>query len=422
MHLLALGLNHTTAPVEVREQLVFSESEQAEALQLLVDQHELPEAALLSTCNRTEIYAVGKGPESLEAIRKFLTTSRNIDTHKLQSHLYELTDSEAAVHLFRVACGIDSLVIGESQILGQVRRTLEIAQGCGSASVLINELFQRALKVGKQARTDTDIGRGRLSVSTAAVELAGQIFDSLEGRSAMLVGAGEMIELTAQYLVDGGIQDFVVANRTFERAADLARRFQGEAVEFEHIEDHIAAVDIIISSTASADFVIQPAMMQRAMSRRRGRPLFLIDIAVPRDVDPAVRQFDNVFLFDIDDLQKVVESNKGEREAEIRSVQLLVDEEQSRFQSWLKALGSGPLIQALNQQAENLQSLELERWRSKLAHLSAEDRETVEALLRGYSNKLLHQPLVRIRELSSGADGYAQLDTIRRIFNLGDDE
>ena len=422
MHLLALGLNHTTAPVEVREQLAFSESEQAEALQLLVEQHELPEAALLSTCNRTEIYGVGKGPESLEAIRKFLTTSGNIDTHKLQSHLYEMTDSEAAVHLFRVACGIDSLVIGESQILGQVRRTLEIAQGCGSASVLINELFQRALKVGKQARTDTDIGRGRLSVSTAAVELAGQIFDSLEGRRAMLVGAGEMIELTAQYLVDGGIQDFVVANRTFERAADLARRFQGEAVEFEHIEDHIAAVDIVISSTASADFVIQPAMMQRAMSRRRGRPLFLIDIAVPRDVDPAVRQFDNVFLFDIDDLQKVVESNKGEREAEIRSVQLLVDEEQSRFQSWLKALGSGPLIQALNQQAEDLRSLELERWRSKLAHLSAEDRETVEALLRGYSNKLLHQPLVRIRELSSGADGYAQLDTIRRIFNLGDDE
>ena len=234
----------------------------------------------------------------------------------------------------------------------------------------------------------------------------------------MLVGAGEMIELTAQYLVDGGIEHFIVANRTFERAAELARRFEGEAVEFEQLEDHLAGVDILISSTASADFIILPAMIQRAMGRRRSRPLFLIDIAVPRDIDPAVRQFDNVFLFDIDDLQKVVESNRSEREGEIRDVQRLVDEEQQAFQRWFKALGSGPLIQALNQQAEKLRSLELERWRSKLAHLSVEDRETVEALLRGYANKLLHQPLVQIRELSSGPDGYVQLDTIRRIFNL----
>ena len=418
MHFLALGLNHTTAPVEVRERLAFSESEISESLQLLTERHQLPEAALLSTCNRTEIYSVGEGPQSLEAIRQFLSTSRGVDSGQLQSHLYELTGADAAMHLFRVACGIDSLVIGESQILGQVRRTLEIAQASGSASLLINELFQRALKVGKRARTETDIGRGRLSVSTAAVELAGQIFDSLEGRKAMLIGAGEMIELTAQYLVDGGIQTFIVANRTFERAAELARRFDGKAVEFERLEDHLAGVDILISSTASTDFIVQPAMIQRAMSRRRSRPLFLIDIAVPRDIDPAVRQYDNVFLFDIDDLQKVVESNRSEREGEIRDVQRLVDEEHQAFERWFKALGSGPLIRALNQQAEELRALELERWRSKLAHLSIEDRETVEALLRGYANKLLHQPLVQIRELSSGPDGYVQLDTIRRIFNL----
>ena len=418
MRIIVLGLNHTTAPVEMRERLAFSESDQSDALNLLMERHRLPEAALLSTCNRTEIYGVDSDASGSRNIREFLWTSRRIDVAQLGGHFYELADADAAQHLFRVACGIDSLVIGESQILGQVRQCLEIAQRNGGASLLINELFQRALKIGKRARTETDIGRGRLSISTAAVELAGQIFDRLEGREALLVGAGEMIELTAQYLVDSGIRRFVVANRTFGNARELARRFGGEAVELDRIEDHLGGVDILICSTGSPDFLIRPEMMRSAMSRRRGRPLFIIDIAVPRDVDPEVRHFDDIYLFDIDDLQQVVEVNRHEREGEIRNVQLLIDEEHADFQRWFKALDSGPLIQALRRQAEELRAVELEKWSGKLSHLSDDDRRTVEALLRGYANKLLHEPLVQIRELTGDHDGFVRLDTIRRLFNI----
>ena len=274
MRVIVLGLNHTTAPVEIRERLAFSESEQSDALSLIRERHRLPEAALLSTCNRTEIYGVDSDATGFDNLREFLAASRRVDVGQLGGHFYELADADAAQHLFRVACGIDSLVIGESQILGQVRQTLEIAQRSGAASLLVNELFQRALKVGKRARTETDIGRGRLSISTAAVELAGQIFDRLEGREALLIGAGEMIELTAQYLADSGIRRFVVANRTFDNARELARRFRGEAVEFDRIEEHLGDIDILISSTGSPDFLIRPEMMRGAMSRRRGRPSF----------------------------------------------------------------------------------------------------------------------------------------------------
>ncbi|MFT5090726.1 MAG: glutamyl-tRNA reductase, partial [Planctomycetota bacterium] len=339
MRILTLGLNHHTAPVEVREKLAFPENDQPQALLRLIEDYGLSEAAILSTCNRSELYMAGDDESGIEQAQRFLADTRDVDAKQLQKHFYTLSGADAATHLFRVACGIDSLVLGESQILKQVRTALDTAQRNGSARLLLNELFQRSLRTGKRARSETDIGRGHLSVSTAAVELASQVFDQLENCHVLLLGAGEMSELTAQYLVDAEVASLRVANRTFARAEELARRFSGEAVDFEALAEHLAATDIVISSTSAPGFVVTPAMLTQAMKKRRGRPLFLIDIAVPRDVDPAARQIDNVFLFDMDDLHQVVSANKKGREREIDKVQVIIEDELRDFLHWFNALG-----------------------------------------------------------------------------------
>jgi len=421
VQILTLGLNHRTAPVEIREKLAFPESVQPEALTRLVGDYGLKEAAILSTCNRSELYVAGE-EDGLEVARRFLADYQGVDVTALGDHFYSLSDADAVSHLFRVACGIDSLVVGESQILKQVRETLELAQLNGSARLLLNELFQRSLHVGKRARTETDIGRGRLSISTAAVELASQIFEELADCGALLLGAGEMGELTAQYLVDSDIRQLWVANRTYERAEELARRFSGQATPFDDFPERLTEVDIVISSTSAPDFVLLPDMLRETMRQRRGRPLFLIDIAVPRDIDPEVRNIDNVFLFDIDDLEQVVDANRQDREQEILKVQELIDEELGDFLHWFNALGAGPLIRDLRGRADALRQVELDRWTGKLEHLSEEDRKLVESVLRGYANKLLHAPLVQVREFANAEDGYIRLDTVRRLFDLGTGE
>jgi glutamyl-tRNA reductase len=420
VRILTLGLNHRTAPVEIRERLAFSAADQPSALVRLIQDYGLSEAAILSTCNRSELYLAADGDHGLDEARRFLADSQGVDFKTLESHFYQLSDSEAAIHLFRVASGVDSLVIGESQILSQVRQALETAQQNGSARLLLNELFQRSLRVGKRARAETDIGRGRLSISTAAVELASQVFENLASCRALLIGAGEMGELTAQYLGDSGVEHLLVTNRTHARAKELARRFGGVAVPFEALTTQLAAVDIVISSTAAADPVIRSDDLRAAMRERRGRPLFLIDIAVPRDIDPAVRDIDNVFLFDIDDLEQVVAANRQEREGEIRRVQDIIDDELKQFLHWFNALGTGPLIRDLRQRAALLQDQELARWTAKLGQLSTDDRKLVAGILRGYANKLLHDPLVQIREFANDDEGYIRLDTVRRLFQLDD--
>lgn len=420
MHLLTLGLNHRTASVEIREQLAVAEESQPAALAWLLAQPGIREAAILSTCNRSELYLAGD-EDAPAAARRFLTEWRGLNAEALQPHLYLLRDLEAARHLLRVAGGVDSLVLGESQILSQVRQALETAQQSGAVRGLLNELFQRALHTGKRARTETDIGRGRLSISTAAVELAGQVFTDLSTCSALLLGAGEMSELTAQYLVDSQVRRWWVANRTAARAEELARRFGGVAVPFAEFPERLTEADIVLSSTSAPGFVLGPELLAGAMRRRRGRPLFLIDIAVPRDVDPAVRGLDNVFLFDIDDLEQVVATHRQEREQEIRKVEDLIAEELGGFQDRLNALDASPLIRELRRRAEELQQTELDRWRSRLEHLSEEDRAMVEQILRGYANKLLHVPLVEVKRLANAEDGHLRLEAIRRLFGLKPD-
>ena len=418
LQLITLGLNHKSAPVEIREKLAFAEPAQAAALARLKDQYGLCEAAILSTCNRSEIYVAAHDQSGLERTRRFLAEVQGLAMEELEPYFYKFAGSDAAQHLFSVACGIDSLVVGESQILKQVSDALKTAQQNGSAQLLINELFQRSLRVGKRARTETQIGRGRLSVSTAVVELANQIFDRLDDRQVLLLGAGEMGELTAQYLVQGGVGSCLVANRTLARATALAQRFGGRAIPFAEIAGQLEQVDIAIASTAAPGFVLEVEALRQVMRRRRGRPLFLVDIAVPRDIDPQIRQLDNVFLFDIDDLEQVVESNRQDREGEIATVRAIIEEELQAFVHWLNALGAGPLITGLRRRADHLRQVELERWQSKLAHLPEEDRRTVEALLRGFSNKLLHTPMEQIRQFANAEDGYRRLDTVNRLFQL----
>ena len=360
VQILTLGLNHKTAPVAIREKLSFTGPAQKIALDRLMGEYGVHEAAILSTCNRSEIY-IASDTDGLTKTQRFLADTQGIDPQRFEPYFYVHSNADAASHLFHVASGIDSLVIGESQILGQVREALETAQQHGAARQLINELFQRSLRVGKRARTETEIGHGRLSISTAAVELAGQVFDQLEGRQALLLGAGEMGELTAQYLIEAGIGQLLIANRTYERAVEVARRVGGKAARFENWAAQLAHTDIIISSTAATEFVITPSLLKEAMHQRRNRPLFLIDIAVPRDIDPQVRQLDNVFLFNIDDLEQVIENNRHERETEILRVQTLIEEEMEDFLHWFNSLGTGTLIKNLRQYADNLCEKEMEK-------------------------------------------------------------
>ena len=418
MHILTLGLNHRTAPVQLREKLAFPESSLQTALPRLTGEYGLAEAAILSTCNRSEIYVASDGENGMMEARRFLNEVHGVDVAQLQPHFYELSNEGAATHLFSVACGIDSMVIGESQILKQVRDALELAQRNGSARIVLNELFQRSLRVGKRARSETDIGRGRLSISTAAVELANQIFETLEDRRGMLVGAGEMGELTAQYLMDAGIGSLLVSNRTRSRADEIAARFAAEAIEFSELQARLAEVDVVITSTAATGFVVTEETVRSVMKARLGRPLIFIDIAVPRDVQPEVRGLDNVFVFDIDNLEQVVAVHREERESEISIVQSIIQTELRGFLNWFNALSTGPLIRALQRRSQQLQETELRRWQSRLEQLTPEDREAVIGLLRGYGNKLLHDPLVQIREFANSEGGYMHLDTVRRLFDL----
>ena len=418
MHILPLGVNHRTTPVQLREQLAFPESLLQAALPRLVGEYGLAEAAILSTCNRSEIYVASHAENGLSKARQFLTEVRGVDLSELEPHFYAFSNEDAATHLFSVACGIDSMVIGESQILGQVRDALELARQNDSAHIVLNELFQRSLRVGKRARSETDIGRGHLSISTAAVELANQIFENLKDRRSILVGTGEMGELIAQYLIDASIQSLTVTNRTHSRAQELAVRLGAEAIEFEHLAKHLESADIAITATASSECVVTTEMVRQVMKARLGRPLVLIDIAVPRDVEPDIRSLDNVFLFDIDSLEQVVAANREEREHEISVVRGIIQTELNDFLNWFNALSTGPLIQALKQRSNELQEKELARWQSKLDRLSTEEKEMIVGILRGYSNKLLHDPLVCIREFANSEDGYLQLDTVRKLFHL----
>src|SRR5919205_283383 len=400
MSIVIVGLNHKTAPVEVRERLAFTDEACADSLRALVDGEVVREGLIVSTCNRVEVLAAAagqKGAEAAERLSRFLGSVRGIPVEAFSGHLYTHADEAAVRHVFRVASSLDSLVVGEPQVLGQVRRAYSLAVEAGTAGRVLHKLVHHALRVAKRVRSETGIAASAVSVSFTAVELGRKIFGSLKGATVLLVGAGEMAELAAQHLAGAGASRILVANRTYEKAQELALKFGGEAVEFASLEENLAEADIIICSTGAQQYVITPEMAERARQTRRNRPAFFIDISVPRNVDPAVSKLGNLFVFDVDDLEAVVASNIREREREAERAELIVESEVTQFQQALRNLDIGPTVGALRQKMQRIAREEMKRQRSRLGPLTAEQERAIEALLISTVNKISHPVMHRMR-------------------------
>lgn len=425
MSLFLVGLNHKTAPVALREQFALPSSRLAAVLRGLREIG-ARESVVLSTCNRFEIYALGD--DLSDAISTFLSEFFGVSSTRLSGHLYEKSAADATHHLFEVACGTDSLVLGESQILGQVKSAFEDARKHGALGATLDELFRRAISCGKRARSETEIGRGALSVGSAAVELAKQIFGALKGRTVLILGAGKMSELTAQHLVSSGARRIIVSNRTHERACAMARQFNdvesargddpvlSAAVTWEEFPRWLHEADIVISSTRAPHTVIAAEQVASAMKTRRSRPLLLVDIAVPRDIDPDSHKLDNVYLYDIDDLQGVVRENRQQRASELQRVAEIIDEDVTSWTKWLRTLEARPIMAALAARASEISQSETEIALSKLPDLSEREQEIVRLLGRAIANKLMHAPLRHLRE--AGSEGSPDVDALRRAFAL----
>lgn len=420
MQLAAIGLSHKRAPVEVRELLACPPARQEAALTGLLGC--AAEGVILSTCNRMEVYAVldnpAAGPEDLAA---FVGDFNGLTPDAFVPYLYHLRGEEVVEHLFAVASGLDSMIIGEPQILGQVRDAYETASACGATGPILSWIFSHALKAGKQVRSETEITRSAVSISYAAVELARKVFGSLTGRSILVVGAGKMGELAARTLSDHGLSDVVVTNRTFARAAQLAERFGGLAAEFDRLPELVERADVVVTSTGAPGFVLTPTLVKQAMHGRRNRPLFVIDIAVPRDVDPLVQRLDNVFLYDIDDLQAVCAANLEERRREVARAQKIIDAEMAAYRAWWANLGVVPTISSLRRRAEEIRQSELKKALGRMGELSERQQSTLDALTTAIVNKLLHQPITRLKtQAEMGGDGQ-YVRVTRELFGLDED-
>ena len=420
MRLVLVGTSYQHAPVELRELLAYDRDLRRAALGRLSAGG--VEAAVLSTCNRTEVYAVAADTAELEErIYGELAALSGLSHSELAPALYSLVDEASALHLFRVAAGLDSMVPGEAQILGQVREAYHGAREARTTGTVLHRLFRQALRVGKRVRTETAIGENPASVSSAAAELAERVFEELAGRRVLLLGAGKTADLTAANLISRGAGEIVVANRSPERAEALARRFGGRAVGLDAVEDELGHADVVVASTSSQGVVLSASQVERAMARRRGRPVFFIDIAVPRDLDPAINELEGCYLYDIDDLERVVaESVAGRREEAVRA-EAIVSEEADAFRAWQLSLDVVPAIASLRAQAESIRQAELDRVESRLASLSPSQRRAVEALTSQIVAKLLHTPTVRMKEAAAAADGVLYADAVRHLFGLGDD-
>ncbi|MEW5762308.1 MAG: glutamyl-tRNA reductase [Bacillota bacterium] len=418
MLLAMVGLNHRTAPVAVRERLSIPEYRLEEVLAGLSACEGVESCVVLSTCNRSEIYAAVAARQDIDAVWQFISGSCPGAGQEARRYTYTCFGTDVVRHLFRVASGLDSMIVGETQILGQVKQAYETARACGTVNWLINLLFQQALAVGKRVRNETGIDRNPVSVSYAAVELARQTLGSLEGRPVLIVGAGKMSELTVKHLLANGISGVIVSNRSFPRAQQLAAAFNGRAVRFEELYRWMRRVDIVISCTAATHYVIRPEPMTEVMRDRQHRKLFLIDIAVPRDVDPEVGKLEGVVLYDIDSLQSVVDANLAERRRAAVAAEEIIDEE---VQSFTEALGSRfvvPTIVALKKRGDEVKEKELRRALNRLGEIGEREAKVISSLANSIVNQLLHEPIVRLKQLALRPEGYRYADILRELFDL----
>ena len=420
MALFVAGLNHRTAPVALREQLAVEEDKLRELIRDVHATGAVGEAVVISTCNRVEVYALADAPgEARAAVFRRLCQHRGVDLAAVEPHLYTHEDDEAVRHVFRVAATLDSMMVGEPQILGQVKDAFALAQACETVGPTLHTLFSQAFAVAKKVRTETDIARHAVSVSFAAVELAKKIFAGLTGRAVLLVGAGKMSELAARHLVDQGAFPIYVANRTWSRAQDLARALSGTAVPFAELDVALGSVDIVVTSTGASEPVIRRELVQEVMHGRRGRPLFFIDIAVPRDVEESVGTLPDVYCYDIDDLKQVVDANLRERAREAQRAEALVDREVAKFAARLRDVEVIPTIVSLRERLEAIRASELKRALARVPGAPAETREAMEALSSAIVNKILHAPITKLRESSRAGAGRSWTTLVQELFGLG---
>jgi glutamyl-tRNA reductase len=418
MNFQLLGVNHKTAPVEVREQLAISDKRLADALRQLMGISGVREAMILSTCNRVEVLAhTANGSADL---RQFLREHFGLEPSSYEPHLYEYRENDAVRHVFRVASSLDSLVVGEPQILGQVKEAYATARAAGTVQSHLDLLLTRAFAVAKRVRTETAVGSSSVSIASVAVELAERIFGSLQGKQVCLVGAGKMSEIAARHLLARGAGPIFVANRTYERAQILAQRFGGSAIRFDELYEHCEQADIVITSTGAPVTIFRREHGERFLSRRRNRPMFFIDIAVPRDVDPEMNKLDGIFIYDIDDLQEAAASHAAERSKEAERAEKIIEDEVGRFHARVQSLHVVPAIVSLQDYVETIRQAELDRVRGRLGQLSPDQEHALETLTHGIVNKILHTPITRLKSAAAGPEVTTLVDAFKKIFNLQD--
>jgi len=421
LHTVVVGLNYRTAPVEIRERFAVSETELAEALRRLKETRSVKECVIVATCNRTEIYAVVDrlslcGYE----IRAFLEEWFGIPPREFVKYLYIYEDRDAVKHLLRVASGLDSMVIGETQILGQVRHAFFAARELGMTSRIFNHLFQQTLAFAKRAHTQTAIGESAVSVSYAAVELGKKIFGSFRDKTVMLVGAGKMGELTGKHLLANGAKRIIVANRSRDRAAELAEKYGAEICPLDDIPDRLIETDVLISSTGAGKWLLTKRQLESVVPLRMGRPLFMIDISVPRNLEPSIRELDNVYVYDIDDLEGIVEDNMEQRRKEAEKIERMIEEEVSAHEHWFRTLHVGPVLRALQEKSSGIHRATLESLFNKLPELDEHQRKVIHKLTKSIVNQLLQDPINRIKEMAAERDGEDMVAIFARIFSLED--
>ena len=412
MTLFALGLNHQTAPLDVRERVVFDFDRLRGAL-AEIKGGLAAEAAILSTCNRTELYFSAEQPKPAAA---WLAQFHRLDPGELAPYLYTLPREQAVRHAFRVASGLDSMVLGEPQILGQLKEAVRVAEAAGTLGTVLHKLFQRSFAVAKEVRSTTEVGANNVSMAAAAVKLAARIFPSLQEQKVLFIGAGEMIELCATHFAAQNPARISVANRTLERAQALAHRFGGRAMELRGLGEHLAEYDVVVSCTASSLPILGKGMVERAIRARRRRPIFMVDLAVPRDIEPEVGDLDDVFLYTVDDLQEIVQDNLDARRSAVEQAEAIIETQVGQFMHWMAAREGVPLIRQLREQAEQARRHEVER-ALKLLHRGEDPKQVLETLSQGLANKLMHAPTQALNE-ATGEERRALSEAIARLFRL----
>jgi len=424
-NLFLLGLNHRSAPVEVRERLAFTAETLEPTLRRLVDRQLVREGAIVSTCNRVEVLTYTTDISATgEKIKTLLAEARQITRSLFEPHLYTRVGKDAVSHLFRVASSLDSMVVGEPQILGQVKDAYTASSTFGTLGVILHRCFHKAFSVAKRVRSETGVAAKTVSISSSAVDLARSIFDHLDDKTAMVIGAGEMGEQTVKHLQGNGIGTVLVTNRTFQRAVELARQCNGTVVPFEQLQKHLRLADVVIGSAGVTDYLLGPAVVEDVLRERKGRSMFFIDLGVPRNFDPRLNKLENVFLYDIDDLEKVIEDNKDEREREAIKAESIVAEEVESFWAWLSNMEATPTIIALRERAEAMRRREVEKTLAALKELPPHAQKAIEALSSALTNKLLHPPIAYLKNAGRNGDELEtdRVTTVRLMFGLDEED